>query len=78
MTMDAPERGALMLIRVVAAALIGWAVADIALYCVLRQHKNLPVEIIPCILKSISAVAGIIILIKAKSIAEWISEKLDE
>jgi uncharacterized membrane protein HdeD (DUF308 family) len=76
--MDAPERGALMLIRVFAAALIGWAVADIALYCVLRQHKNLPIEIFPCILKSISAVAGIIILIKAKSIAGWISEKLDE
>jgi len=78
MTMDAPERGALMLIRVVAAALIGWAVADIALYCVLRQHKNLPVEIIPCILKSISGVLGVVCLIKSKAIAEWISEKLDE
>jgi hypothetical protein len=78
MTMDAPERGALMLIRVVAAALIGWAIVDIALYCALQQHKNLPVEIFPCILKSISAIVGIAVLIKAKSIAEWISEKLDE
>jgi hypothetical protein len=76
--MDAPERGALMLVRVVAAALIGWAITDIALYCVLRRHNNLPIEIFPCILKSISAVAGVIILIKDKSIAEWISEKLDD
>jgi hypothetical protein len=78
MTMDAPERGALMLIRVVAVALIGWAIADIALYVVLCKHKNVPVEILPCILKSISAVLGIVILVKSKSIAEWISDKLDE
>jgi hypothetical protein len=35
-------------------------------------------EILPCILKSISAVLGIVILIKSKSIAQWISDKLDE
>jgi uncharacterized membrane protein HdeD (DUF308 family) len=76
--MDAPERGALMLIRVIATALIGWAIADITLYCVLQQHKKLPVEILPCILKSISAVVGIVILIKSKTLAQWIQDKLDE
>ena len=78
MTMDAPERGALMLIRVVAAALIGWAVVDIALYCFLRQHKNLPVEILPCVLKSIPALLGFAGLVRSKAIAEWIADKLDE
>jgi uncharacterized membrane protein HdeD (DUF308 family) len=78
MTMEAPERGALMLIRVIATALIGWAIADIALYCALRQHKHLPVEILPCILKSISAVLGIIFLIKSKALAQWVQDKLDE
>jgi len=78
MTMDAPERGALMLIRVVAVALIGWTIADISLYCALQQHNNKPVEILPCILKSITAVVGVVILIKSRSIAEWISDKLNE
>ena len=77
MIMDAPERGALMLIRVVAAALIGWAIVDIALYVVICQHKNMPVETFTCILKSISAVLGIVALIKSKALAQWISDKLD-
>ncbi len=78
MIMDAPDRGALMLVRFVAAALIGWTVVDLALYWVIAQHNRTPLEIFPCVLKSIPAVAGIVILIKAKAIAEWISNKLDE
>ena len=66
-----------MLIRVVAAALIGWAIVDIALYVVICQHKNVPVETFTCVLKSISAVLGVVCLIKSKAIAEWISDKLD-
>jgi hypothetical protein len=76
--MDAPERGALMLVRFIAACLIGWAIVDIALYCVLCEHKNVPIEIFPCVLKSISAIVGIAALIKSKSLAQWISNKLDE
>ena len=43
--MDAPERGALMLVRFIAAALLGWAVVEIALYVVVSQHYNRPLEI---------------------------------
>ncbi|HEX3889736.1 MAG TPA: hypothetical protein VHX90_02705 [Verrucomicrobiae bacterium] len=75
--MDAPERGALMLIRVVAAALIGWAIVDIALYLVICRHKNIPVQTFNCILKSIPAALGIVVLIKSKALAQWISDKLD-
>ncbi|MGH7991793.1 MAG: hypothetical protein ACREDS_16580, partial [Limisphaerales bacterium] len=63
--MDAPERGALMLVRFVAVCLIGWAIVDIALYCVLCEHKNVPIEILPCVLKSIPAIVGIAALIKS-------------
>lgn len=66
-----------MLIRVVAAALIGWAIVDIALYVVICRHKDIPVETLPCILKSIYAVLGIVGLIKSKALAQWISDKLD-
>jgi hypothetical protein len=78
MAMDVPERGALMLVRVIATALIGWAIVDVALYCSLCNHKNVPIEILPCILKSISAVVGLFFLIRARSIAQWVSDKLDE
>jgi hypothetical protein len=35
-------------------------------------------EIFPCVLKSIPAALGLVILIKAKSVAEWISDKFDQ
>ncbi|MEI9864390.1 MAG: hypothetical protein WDN00_07500 [Limisphaerales bacterium] len=76
--MDAPERGALMLVRFIAAALLGWAVVELVLYWVVSQHYHRPMEIFPCVLKSIPAVIGLVILVKAKTVAEWISNKLDE
>jgi hypothetical protein len=78
MIMDAPDRGALMLVRFIAAALISWTVVDLALYWVIAQHNRTPMEIFPCLLKSIPCVLGIVILIKARAVAEWISNKLDE
>jgi hypothetical protein len=75
--MDSPERGALMLVRFVAAALIGWSLAELALYVAVNHHKNEPVEIIPCVLKSLPFLAGVVVLIKSRSLAEWISDKLD-
>ena len=67
-----------MLVRFIAAALISWAVVDIALYLAVSQHNNQPVRIPVCLAKSISGVLGLVILIKAKAIAGWISDKLDE
>jgi hypothetical protein len=76
--MEAPERGALMLVRFVAAALIGWTAVDLALYWVLSQHNHAAMETFPCVLKSIPFVLGVALLIKAKAVAQWISNKLDE
>jgi len=75
--MESPERGALMLVRFIALALIGWAVAELALYGVVRRHQNLPVEILPCLVKSLPFLAGVVMLIKSRALAEWISDRLD-
>jgi hypothetical protein len=75
--MESPERGALMLVRIIALALIGWAVAELALYWAVCHHKNISPEVIPIILKSLPFIAGVIILIKSKALAEWVSDLLD-
>ena len=75
--MEAPERGALMLVRFVAVALIGWSFVETALYVVLCRHQGLPIEILPCVTRSLPFLGGLVILIKARSIAAWVAEKLD-
>jgi cytochrome c oxidase assembly protein Cox11 len=75
--MDSPERGALMLVRFIAVALIGWAVAEVALYWVICQHNQQPVHIGQVIVKSLPLMVGIVALIKARAIAEWVADKLD-
>jgi hypothetical protein len=75
--MDSPERGALMLVRFIAAALIGWALAELALYIVVCHHQGVPVKIFSCVTKSLPLVAGGIVLVKARALAEWLSDTLD-
>jgi hypothetical protein len=76
--MDAPDRGALMLVRFTGVSLICVTLVELTLYWVIAQHNHTPVSILTCILKSIPAAVGVVMLIKAKAIAEWISNKLDE
>lgn len=66
-----------MLVRFIAVALIGWAVTELALYWVVCRHDGKPVETLPCILKALPLLAGLVTLIKAKPIAEWVADKLD-
>ena len=66
-----------MLVRIVGVALLGWALAELSLYVAVNHHKNLPVEIIPCVMKSLPFLAGVVVLVKSRSLAEWISDKLD-
>ena len=67
-----------MLVRFIAAALIGWTVMDFALYWAVSQHDRTPMTIFPCVLKSIPALLGIVMLVRDKAVAQWISDKLDE
>ena len=66
-----------MLVRFVAAALIGWALAALALYLVICHHKNVPVEIVPCIVKALPFLVGVVMLFKSRALAEWLSDRLD-
>jgi hypothetical protein len=76
--MEAPERGALMLVRIIAATLIGWTMVDLGLYFAICQHDQVPMRLIPCLLKSLPLLAGVIALIKSKALAEWVSSRLDD
>jgi hypothetical protein len=78
--MDSSQRGALMLVRLVGVALILAGVMQIGLYLVKRllPQPPLPVEILPCVMNAIPSVLGIVVLVAAKPLAEWISNKLDE
>jgi hypothetical protein len=76
--MDAPDRGALMLVRFIAVSLLAVTLVNLALYWVVAQRNHTEVTIFPCVLKSIPAVVGLILLVKARTVAEWISDKMDE
>jgi len=67
-----------MLVRFIAVALIGVTLVDLVLYWVVAQHNQTGVSLFSCVLKSIPAVVGFILLGKARAVAEWISNKLDE
>jgi hypothetical protein len=76
--MDSPDRGALMLVRFIAVSLMGVTVVELALYWVVSSSHHLPMKTFPGVMKSIPAILGVVVLIKAKAVAEWISNKLDE
>lgn len=82
--MDSSERGALGLVRLVALCIIVIGLLDGGIYFTQylmpyathpgpNQHLP-PVSILRIILDSIPIVAGIVILIKARVIAEWLSD----
>jgi hypothetical protein len=75
--MDASERGALMLVCSIAISLIGFSLAELAVTLTVDFNSQIPIEVLPCALKSLPAVAGIVILIRARAIAEWLNDLLD-
>lgn len=77
--MDAPLRGALKFVRLVAACFMVIGLLDTGLYltqCFEPKHPA-PVKILPIVLNSIPFVIGVVILIKARAVANWISDKLE-
>ena len=80
MIMDAPDRGALKLVWCIAASLFIIGLVEVGLELVSHVMANppTPVQIFPLVLKSIPAVLGLVVLIKSKALAEWISNKMDE
>jgi hypothetical protein len=77
--MDASHRGALMLVRLIAACVMVIGLLDAGLYltkCILTKPP-VPVKIFPIVLNLLPLVIGLAILIKAKAIANWIADKLE-
>jgi hypothetical protein len=66
-----------MLVRFLALALMGWSVAEFALYWVVSEHNHTAFEVLPCVEKTLPLLLGVVMLIKARALAEWIADKLD-
>ena len=67
-----------MLVRFIAIALMGISVVELGLYRIESSVHHTPMRIFHFALPAIFFVPGVVVLIKAHSIAEWISNKLDE
>ena len=77
--MDSPERGALTLVRLLGALLLVLSFLELGLYlakCYIPRHP-VPVQPLAVALYLVPAVLGIVVLIKARALAEWISNILD-
>ena len=66
-----------MLVRIIAIGLIGWALAELAVYLAVCQHNHVPVAVLPCVYRSLPLLLGLGLLVKARALAEWISNLLD-
>jgi hypothetical protein len=76
--MDASNRGALMLVRFIAVALMGLGVVELSLAWLESSARHTPLRFFDVILPVILFALGVAGLIKAGSLAKWISDKLDE
>jgi len=66
-----------MLVRFTAVGLIGVSVLELVLYTgVCFLHRQIP-QVSHGLLLFIPLVLGIVVLVKAKAIAEWIANKFD-
>ena len=76
--MDTPDRGARMLVYLIAIALMGFGLIDLGLHWAESFAHHASMQTFDFVLPSICFVLGIVVLIKAGSIAEWILNRLDE
>jgi hypothetical protein len=77
--MESTQRGALSLVRLVAVCLIVVGLLDVGLYltkCFAPHHRE-PVNYLTVFIDFIPGLVGIVALIKAKAIAEWVSDMME-
>ena len=65
-----------MLVRFVAVCIMGMSVVELGLYAAEYKFRHTPVNILFSALWVVLFVVGVAVLIKAKAIAEWISDRL--
>lgn len=77
--MEAPERGALTLVRLIGVTLVVATILELGLYwATCHNPKNpVPVEVLPVVWRLIPAIIGAVILIKSRALAEWLASLLD-
>ena len=77
--MESSERGAKSLVRLVAACLIVVGLLDVGLYltkCFAPGHRE-PVNFLIVLLDFTPGLLGIVMLIKSKAIANWLSDMIE-
>jgi len=67
-----------MLVRFVAVAVIGVSLLLEGLYVADNLVHHVAVGKIHCALLAVPLILGVAMLVRAKAVAEWLSEKLDE
>jgi len=67
-----------MLVRFIAVALIGFGLIELSLSWVESSARHVAMRTVDFLLPAILFVLGIAGLIKASSLAAWLSDKLDE
>jgi hypothetical protein len=75
--MDAPDRGALMFVRFTAIGLIGLSVLDLGLYGGECYVHHQPAQILHGAFLGLPFLLGVVVLVKARAVAKWISNKID-
>lgn len=84
--MESSQRGALGLVRFIAICVIVVGLLDAGLYFTEYLHPfsspahnepRQPLNVLRVILDSLPVIAGIVILIKAKAIAEWVADLIE-
>jgi hypothetical protein len=76
--MDAPERGALLLVRFTSVALAGLSIVQMSLYVLDLHFHGHPIPVLGCVFWAILLAAGVVLLVKSKAVAGWISDRLDQ
>ena len=66
-----------MIVYVLAVGLIGWTLIELTLYAMVRLHDHLPIQILPCLIRCLPLLAGLVMLIKVRALAQWLTDLLD-
>lgn len=75
---EASRRKAKWLIRLIAAGCFLIGGMDLGLYLVQSQRNHSAVNLLRCLWLSIPLVAGVMLLVKTRALADWIEEWLDQ
>jgi len=66
-----------MLVRFIAVSIMGMSIVELSLSWAEYHFRQTPVSIPEVVLWGIVFLAGVVILIMAKTVADWIADKLE-